>query len=210
MIMNLYQRHIFPRLLADVSKRFTEDRQRLAALLQGDVLELGSGTGESFPFYPAAVKRVVSLEYDDQLLGYQQPQRMPAHLANECLLLQGDGHQLPFQDAQFDQVFCCLVLCSVADPAQVLAEAYRVLKPGGALVVFEHVAAAHQLTHRAQRWLNPLWRPLACGCQLERQTGQRIREAGFCTDKLKRYRHSSYPALVGTFLEGLAIKPEKS
>lgn len=210
MIMNLYQRHIFPRLLADVSKRFTEDRRRLAALLQGDVLELGSGTGESFSFYPAAVRRVVSLEYDEQLLGYQQPQQLPNHLAGECLLLQGDGHQLPFKDAQFDQVFCCLVLCSVADPTQVLAEAYRVLKPDGALVVFEHVAAEHPLTYRAQRWLNPFWRPFACGCQLERQTEQYIREAGFCTDKLKRYRYSSYPALVGTFLEGLAIKPEKS
>ncbi|SIS48091.1 class I SAM-dependent methyltransferase [Neptunomonas antarctica] len=208
-MMNLYRQHIFPYLLDKVSRKLDADRQRILPYLRGDVLELGAGTGVNFSFYSQQINSLIALEPEPALLlmAAQQRSSLEAKQAGRFYLIQGDGHHLPLASNSLDVVLCCLVLCSVSDPQQALLEIYRVLKPGGTLVVFEHVRSEHVFTRACQQLVNPLWKPLACGCHLQRHTFQYIEEAGFTTDKLETYRHQALPALVGTVLEGVAFKP---
>jgi ubiquinone/menaquinone biosynthesis C-methylase UbiE len=209
MMMNLYRQHIFPYLLDKVSRKLDADRQRILPYLLGDVLELGAGTGVNFSFYSQQIRSLIALEPEPALLrmAAQQRSSLEAEQAGRFYLIQGDGHHLPLASNSLDAVLCCLVLCSVSDPQQVLLEIYRVLKPGGTLVVFEHVRSEHAVTRTFQQLFNPLWKPLACGCHLQRNTFQCIAQTGFTTEGLETYRHHALPALVGTVLEGVAFKP---
>jgi ubiquinone/menaquinone biosynthesis C-methylase UbiE len=208
-MINLYRKHIFPYLLDKASRKLNTDRKRLLPCLKGDVLELGVGTGVNFSFYSQGINSLIAIEPDATLLQHAVKQKMllDVQQAGKFHLVQGDGHELPLASSSLDTVLCCLVLCSIPDPGRALSEIYRVLKPGGHLVLFEHVKSSHALTYAFQQVLNPVWRPLACGCCLQRDTFGLINQAGFLTGDVQTYRHKSLPALVGTMLEGVATKP---
>jgi ubiquinone/menaquinone biosynthesis C-methylase UbiE len=208
-MINLYRKHIFPYLLDKVSRKLNTDRLRILPFLTGDVLELGVGTGVNFSFYSSKINSLIAIEPDPSLLKLAVKQKavLGVQQAGKFYLVQGDGHELPLASNSLDTVLCCLVLCSIPDPLRALSEIYRVLKPGGHLVLFEHVKSDHRLTHAFQQFLNPVWRPLACGCCLQRDTFELINQAGFLTCDLLTYRHNDLPALVGTMLEGVATKP---
>lgn len=143
------------------------ERRALCSGLSGRVLDLGAGTGANFPFFPAGCE-VTALEPDAR-----QMERARQRGEGVCLI-EGRAEALPFSSESFDHVVCALVLCSVEDVAQSLAEAHRVLAPGGRLHFLEHVRGGfvHDL-------LAPVWRRLTGGCCLNRRTVERIREAGF-------------------------------
>lgn len=206
--MNLYREWIFPRLLEWASGKMDAEREALIALAEGDVLELGAGTGANFPFYRERMRSLWALEPELVLLNRAQAAlaREPEDRQTKVTLLCADGQQLPFADASMDTVICCLVLCTVPSPAQMLAEAHRVLKPEGRLLVFEHVAASAQ-NPRLRRWqnrLNPIWRVCACGCELNRPTRQTIEQAGFRFEQLRDERHPDFPAIVSPIILGVA------
>lgn len=206
--MNLYREWIFPRLLEWASGKMDAEREALITQASGDVLELGAGTGANFPFYTADAHKVWALEPEAALLERAERQRAglsPAQ-ADRIVLLQADGHHLPFADASMDTVICCLVLCTVPFPSQMLAEARRVLKPQGCLLVFEHVAAGNDapVLQRWQNRLNPIWRACACGCELNRPTRHTIEQAGFQFEQLRDARHPDFPAIVSPIILGVA------
>lgn len=158
---------------------------------RGRVLELGVGTGSSLGFYPPEVTEVVGIDpfttmldrarrTADRLTRDGAPYRFRLHRAS--------AESLPYDDATFDTVVAFLTLCTIPDHAAAAREAYRVLRPGGRLLVLEHVRARGGT--RLARWqgrLDPLWTRAAGGCHLDRQTGQILRRAGF-TGPLERYR----------------------
>lgn len=203
--MKIYREYIFPKLLEHASQRFDDDRKRLLRHASGVVLELGVGTGQALPFYSDRVAQVIALEPEAALL--QKARLQVLNTRTRVRLLQGKGEALPLASESFDTVVCFLVLCSVQQPRQVLRELFRVLKPGGQILVFEHVAAETPTLLRWQRRLNPFWQPLACGCHLHRNTLMNFSEAGFDCTGLAIYRSPALPALVGTLLEGVAFKP---
>jgi len=94
-------------------------------------------------------------------------------------LVQGDAQALPFRDAAFDTVVSGLAFCSVPDPARGLAEVKRVLRPGGALRMLEHVRATGGLKARVQDRWQPLWTRLSGGCHWNRETERSVEAAGF-------------------------------
>ncbi|WP_027859272.1 class I SAM-dependent methyltransferase [Marinobacterium jannaschii] len=205
--MGWYQRHIFPRLLAMASKKMDAERESLLNAARGTVLELGAGTGVNFGFYGAGLHQLWALEPDKTLIGWAQQAlaRLPENTRQKVQLVQGDGQQLPFASEYFDQVVCCLVLCTVPDPLRVLQEARRVLKPEGELLLFEHVEAEPGSRLAAwQRRLNPFWHRCAGGCQLNRPTLELVRRAGFDTANVRSYRHPEFPALVSPIIFGTA------
>lgn len=160
-------------------RRFFEPlRRELIEQAHGLVLEVGAGTGLNFSLYlPAQVTQVEAVEPDSTMLSYAR-NRLP--LARVPLrLTQASAEALPFADDSFDCAVATLVFCSVSDPAHGLQEIRRVLKPGGTLLLLEHVRAQGRLAARLQDLLVPLTTRVAGNCHWNRATGLAIRAAGF-------------------------------
>jgi SAM-dependent methyltransferase len=179
-----------------------ELRHTLLGELEGDVLEIGAGTGASLPHYDRA-SRVVALEPDPSMA-----KRLPTKVAAARVpveLVAGSAESVPFPDASFDAVVSTFMLCSVADPATVLAEARRVLKPGGKLILLEHVRGQG----RAARWqdrLTPVHRKVAGNCHLNRDTLAAVTSAGFDASGVEGTDLPGTHPLVRSGIQGVAIK----
>ncbi|HKY32860.1 MAG TPA: methyltransferase domain-containing protein [Candidatus Polarisedimenticolia bacterium] len=152
-------------------------RRALLAQARGLVLEVGAGPGTNVGLFPPGVL-YVAMEPNVHSHLYLLEAHRRAGVTPR--LLGGAGERLPFRSASCDTVVMTLVLCAVRDPAAVLSEARRVLKPGGRLLFLEHVAApAASRTRLAQAAAAPLWSLLAGGCRPDRDTPSRLAEAGF-------------------------------
>jgi ubiquinone/menaquinone biosynthesis C-methylase UbiE len=160
-----------------------ERRAGLLADLTGEVLDVGAGTGANLPYLRSA-SRVVAAEPDPAMR-----RRMAAKLADAPLPAEitGDAAEaLEQPDASFDAVVFTQVLCTVTDPDRALAEARRVLRPGGRLIVLEHVRGRGSLA-RWQDRLTPLWSRLVPGCHLGRDTAAAVERAGFTIQRAELF-----------------------
>jgi ubiquinone/menaquinone biosynthesis C-methylase UbiE len=179
-----------------------ERRRTLLADLEGEVLEVGSGTGASLPYYERAA-RVVALEPDGSMAGRLPGRIAEAHVPVEVVSAKAES--LPFPDETFDAAVSAFVLCSVEDPATVLAEVRRVLKPNGRLVLLEHVRGEGR-TASWQRRVTPLHRRLAGNCHLDRDSRATVAAAGFDVTGVERTHLPGTHALVRPGVQGVAIK----
>ncbi len=153
-------------------------RQELARAARGVVLEVGAGGGQNFGFYdPAVTERVEAVEPNAHMLRRAREAAKTARVP--ITLTQAPAEHLPFADATFDAALATLVFCSVDDPQQALREMRRVLKPGGTLLLFEHVRSPSRGWARLQDWLTPLQKRLAGNCHLNRDTPGLVRALGF-------------------------------
>jgi ubiquinone/menaquinone biosynthesis C-methylase UbiE len=151
-------------------------RRRLAAGARGRVLEIGTGTGAQLRWY-AHCASVTALEPDASMR--DRARRRAARAAAPVTVVDGRAEELPFADASFDAAVSAFALCTVADPAAALAELRRVLVPGGALLLLEHVHLRWEPGRALQSRAAPAWAAVAGGCRLDRDTVRFAREAGF-------------------------------
>ncbi len=141
-------------------------RQALLAHARGATLELGAGTGANLDHYPAAVGELLLAEP-----GPHMRARLLRRLDRRergVRVVAAPAEALPVPDASVDTVVSTLVLCTVPDVDAALREVARVLRPGGRLLVLEHVRAAEGSRARVQDLVTPLWRILADGCHPNR------------------------------------------
>ncbi|GCE24393.1 SAM-dependent methyltransferase [Dictyobacter kobayashii] len=153
-------------------------RKELVGQAKGLVLEVGAGNGLNFAYYnPALVERVEATEPDSAMLRYARTRATAAPVPIK--LTQTPVEQLPFADEYFDSVVCTLVFCSVNDPLKGLQEIRRVLKPGGQLLLVEHVRARVPFNAFIQDLITPLTRLFLGNCHWNRNTEQTVQAAGF-------------------------------
>lgn len=150
-------------------------RSRLLAKASGTVLEIGGGTGANLPHYQDAT-RVVVAEPDPHMRRRLRRKLGRARVPVE--VSETGAEKLPFADESFDAVVSTLVLCSVEDQREALAEIRRVLRPGGRLLFVEHVRGEGSVASMQDRIL-PIWSRLFAGCHPNRDTLGSIRAAGF-------------------------------
>jgi ubiquinone/menaquinone biosynthesis C-methylase UbiE len=181
---------------------FSERRDRLVNSLEGDVLEVGAGTGLNVPRYLRAGS-VVVVEPDRTYRRRLQARARQASLPVEVVA--GTAEALPFRDETFDHAVTSLSLCSVADLDVALAEIRRVLRPGGTLHFLEHVRGDERLA-RWQDRLTPLQRRLADNCHLNRDTTAAIQRAGFELEELERFTMPAGYPLIKDAVQGTAAK----
>jgi ubiquinone/menaquinone biosynthesis C-methylase UbiE len=183
---SLWSRHVVP-LLVEKACRSTAilaERKRWIPRARGAVLELGIGSGLNLAFYDAErVTALTGIDPSAELLERAAPRAKAAAIPVE--LVHGAAEALPFGAATFDSVVVTYSLCSVADPARVLDEVRRVLRPGGELVLAEHGLAPDARTRRWQQRITPVWRRLAGGCHLDRDIGAILRHSGYATDQVE-------------------------
>jgi ubiquinone/menaquinone biosynthesis C-methylase UbiE len=194
--MGIYSDILLPRMIgcACGTGPIARQRRKIIPVATGHVVDIGFGTGTNVPFYdPARVSHVTAVEPHAPMLARFDPATaaMPIQLANR------PGEDTGLEDASADTVVITFTLCTVADPAAVLAEARRILKPDGQLLVCEHGKAPDAGIARQQRWIEPLWKPLAGGCHLTRDTAALLADGGFSTDRLDTMYLPRTPRFAG-------------
>ena len=205
---SLYDRFVLPRLLgcACSSPPMMRQRAKIVPQAHGRVLELGVGLGLNLAYYrPEEVTEVTGVDPSPELRERAMSAAHDPSLA--VAVADGRAEALPFPDHSFDDVVCTFTLCSVQDPARALAEARRVLKPGGRLLFCEHGLAPDPEVARWQRRIEPLWKRLAGGCHLTRPVTAAIREAGFHIAQAESMYLPSTPRFAGWNEWGVATAP---
>ncbi len=206
--MGIYSQLIFPRLLelSMSSPNMTSYRQQLLQSVQGDVLEIGFGTGLNLPHYPTGptgVKSLTAVEPNGGMGAIAQKRiaSSPIPVTTQQL----SGEKLPMPDASFDNVVCTWTLCSIPDPQQALAQAYRVLKPGGKFFFLEHGLSEELGIQTWQNRLTPVQQVIADGCHLNRKMDELVK-AIFDEVEVESFYAPDLPKVMGYFYRGIAVK----
>ena len=188
-----------------VESKLVEFRKMTAGVASGQVLEIGAGTGANFTFYRPNTKLTV-LENNE----FMFPKIFNA--ATKCgidtTLVKGSSFYIPFADNSFDSIVTTLVLCMVEDLESTLSEIKRVLKSGGVFYFYEHVKSSDGIRSRFEDYINPLWKYLTNGCNLNRDLGQTISNCGFEKIYLETHHLSvglpiTIPNIVGHAVVGI-------
>jgi SAM-dependent methyltransferase len=195
---SLYDRFILPRLLgaACSAPPMMKQRTKVVPGAEGRVLELGIGMGLNLQFYdPAKVSEVMGVDPSPELRAVADAaERDPAL---KVRVEDGTAEALPFEDKSFDTVVCTFTLCSVCTPAAALAEARRVLKPGGRFLFCEHGLSPDPGVAKWQRRIEPVWKRIAGGCHLTRPVASAIQAAGFRLDRVETMYVPRTPRFAG-------------
>jgi SAM-dependent methyltransferase len=179
-------------------------KQVLFADLPAAIVEIGAGTGANFRYYPRGT-RVVAIEPNPYM---HRPLRAAAVRNGVELEIRPEGaERIGLPDASVDAVVSTLVLCTVPDPRQAVAEVRRVLRPGGRFLFLEHVRApAGSGLARVQRVAARPWAWFFEGCDVCRDTGRTLADAGFATIKVDRYRLRSAFVPANEQIVGVAVR----
>ena len=147
-------RRIYDRRTANgPASRWNANMRWLCGQARGETLEVGIGRGRTLEFYPPGLQ-LTAIDLSDVAL--QVTRRRAAELGIHATLRQGDAAALPYSEGHFDTVVFCFVLCTIPDDRRAVAEAVRVLRPGGRLLLVEHVRSPNRLVRWLERALNPI------------------------------------------------------
>jgi ubiquinone/menaquinone biosynthesis C-methylase UbiE len=182
-----------------------EIRREALSAASGRTLDVGAGTGANLGLYPEAVSELVLAEPDPHMLRKLRPRAAAAARPTEVLA--APAERLPLADASVDTVAFTLVLCTVPDPKAALAEAARVLRPGGRLIFVEHVRSEDGGVARWQDRLEKPWRFLADGCHCNRDTVATIKASPLTVERVESTEMPKTPPLIRPLVRGSAILP---
>lgn len=183
--MGCYQNRILPRII-DLSMRNAElraYRERVLSAAQGQVLEVGIGSGLNLPFYGTRVTQLVGIEPAPRLMEMTREVAVRQQLSVE--LISASAENIPFPDHQFDTIVTTWTLCSIPKISEALTEMRRVLKPAGRLLFAEHGQAPEANVRKWQDRLTPIWKCIGGSCHLNRPIAALIEGAGFRIEHLQ-------------------------
>jgi len=183
--MGLYSRFVLPRMVnfACGLKPAMRQRAKIVPHARGRVLEVGIGTGLNLPFYdPAKVSKLWGLDPAPEMTQIARQAAAAAPFEVEFIGLPGD--EIPLEDHSIDTVVVTYTLCTIPETTPALRQIGRVLRPGGELLFCEHGAAPDASVRRWQDRLNPLWKRIGGGCNLNRPIPALIEAGGFRIERL--------------------------
>lgn len=199
---------VVPRMIkcACASPAITELRSAVVPRAEGRVFEIGCGGGLNQQFYDAArVTSFAGIDPSGKLLDYAR--EAAERKGWKADLREGVGEDIPFADDSFDTAVCTYTLCSVHDPARVLSELRRIVRPGGKLLFLEHGLSPDTEVARWQRRIEPIWKPLMGGCHLARPVTAPVLQAGFHLENPGHRYMPGMPRWAAWMEWGVAIKP---
>ena len=166
-----------PVLHSTEKKLFDQHRRPLLKDLKGRILEVGAGTGTNFQYYSPDAD-VLAIEPSPYMFRQAKQKKK-----DNIRLLQASVEQCydgkVIENESLDAVVCTLVLCTIPDPKEALEHFHQWLKPGGLLIVMEHIRSKSKWKGKLQDVIAPVWRRLGEGCHLNRNTDAMIKRAGF-------------------------------
>ena len=186
--MSLYDKHILPCLthLVCSAKNFDHKRALVVPDASGDVLEIGMGSGLNLPHYRQNnISKIIGLEPSEALR--KRAAKTANNLGIDLDLIPGGAEDIPLDNNSMDTVLVTFAMCTIPQIETALEEVRRVLKKDGKLLFCEHGLAPEPGVQRWQNRLNPLWKKLAGGCNLNRNIPQLIEQAGFNLNELENH-----------------------
>jgi ubiquinone/menaquinone biosynthesis C-methylase UbiE len=174
---------MYDRFMHSLEKKYLGVRRsRLLSGLSGGVLEVGVGTGSNFEHYNGDIE-LTGIEPSPFMLRRAEKKRDLLLFPNRITLMEtGCGYpemKKLIPENSLDAVVCTLVLCTVPDPEKALENFMKWLKPGGKLVILEHIRSHNPTRGKLQDLFNPIWKKVADGCHLNRPTDQLLARSGF-------------------------------
>ena len=204
--MGLYKRHIFPRLcnLAMSRKVLEKYRKDLLSDVDGNILEIGFGTGINIFFYPDHVRKITAVEPNDGMNPKALKRVESSGIKVDIQTLGADS--LPFPDCAFDSVVSTYTLCSIENVDKALSEITRVLKQGGRFFFLEHGLSPDPNVEKWQNRLNSVNKILADGCNLNRNIKNIIASTKLKICQLENFYLEKTPRFGGYLYKGVADK----
>jgi ubiquinone/menaquinone biosynthesis C-methylase UbiE len=179
--MGFFDRHLFG-----------DSRSWACGQASGKVLEVAVGTGLNLAVYPDDIA-LTGIDWSDAMLDIARGRA--ADLGRSVTLQQADAHHLPFDDASFDTVVCTFGLCAIPDDTKAVTEMGRVLRPGGRLILVDHIESSSAVARAVQRFLEVFTVPLG-GEHFLRRPLNRVRAAGFHIEQVQRFKVGLVERLV--------------
>ena len=195
--MGFYEKYFGASLIACAcsAKPIAKQREKIVPRAYGDVLELGMGAGPNIVYYDRdKVTCVHAVEPSETMRRKASEAASASDL--KINLIEGVGEHLPYDSERFDCVVCTYTLCTVSDVAATLAEARRVLKPGGRFLFCEHGLAPDVDVQKWQRRVEPIWKPIGSGCHLTRNATSAISKV-FAIDWQEHFYLPNTPKILG-------------
>ena len=178
--MGFYSKYILPKMIHLVcrAEANTKQREKVVPRAHGRVLEIGAGSGLNLPFYDAVrVTHLSALEPSAEMWAIAEPAVRETDFPVD--FIQASAEEIPLETGSIDTVVTTYTLCSIPSAPNALRETYRVLRPGGELLFCEHGMAPDAGVRKWQDRINPLWKPLAGGCNLNLDIPSLLRAGGF-------------------------------
>ncbi|MEM8616860.1 MAG: methyltransferase domain-containing protein [Pseudomonadota bacterium] len=199
-MFGLWDRYVVPPLItcACSSKPIMKQRAKIVPEAEGIVLEVGCGSGTNFALYDVdKVKHLHAIEPAEGMV--KRARETWDDLAKEtpCDILRCGAEGLPLEDHSVDTAVVTFVLCTIPDWKASLSELRRVLKPGGRLLFSEHGRAPDAGIAKWQRRIEPLWKRLAGGCHLTRDTREMLEAGGFEVESYETMYLPNTPKIAG-------------
>lgn len=178
--MNIYEKYLLPRLVNFTCglKPMMKQREKVVPLAEGRVLEIGIGSGLNLPYYTSGkIKHLWGLDPSRETWALARDKHTKFDFNIE--FIEASAEDIPLDSGSADTVLVTYTICTIADAISALKEARRVLKSGGSLLFCEHGLAPDVSVRRWQNGLNPVWKKIGGGCNLNRPIPDLIEQAGF-------------------------------
>jgi len=178
--MGIYEKYLMPKLVHFTCglKPTMKQREKVVPLAEGRVLEVGIGSGLNIPFYKAhKISQLWGLDPSPEMWSIARKNAARHHI--EVEFIQSGAEAIPLDNNSADTVMMTYTMCTIPEVRSALDEIRRVLKPGGKLVFCEHGLAPDEDVQRWQNRLNPAWKMLGGGCNLNRPIPQLLQQSGF-------------------------------
>ncbi len=203
--MGFYSQKIFPYLLdwSLSDSTFNEYRQQVLAEVEGEVLEIGFGTGLNLSFYPDEIHKLITVDNNPGVHKLAQKRIEKSTITVDHQILSGEN--LTMADNTFDSVVSTWTLCSIKKVEQAVKEIHRVLKPGGKFFFIEHGLSNEPSVQTWQNRLNPIQNVIADGCNLNRNIRSLV-EQQFNRVDVEEFYADNTPKFIGYMYKGVGVK----
>lgn len=207
--MNPWERYVVPGLVscACSTRPIMKQREKVVPKAQGVVLEIGCGAGTNFGMYDGQkVEKLYALEPSPGMIAKARRKADELGIGKSIEFLETGAEAIPLPNNSVDTAVITFVLCTIPDWKGALDEVKRVLKPRGTVLFSEHGLAPDEGVSKWQRRVEPVWKPMAGGCHLTRDTVAMLREAGFETAEAETMYLPGTPKIAG-FVSWGAARP---